>query len=84
MVASDKTKASLRSSRVSADVLMGLTKFTYLSTNLTLADPLRNQESRRLARIALGRTYKAISPLLLPFSIQMLEPQVKHPAKTQP
>jgi hypothetical protein len=34
--------------------------------------------------IALGSTYRAISPLLLPFSTQMLAPHARHPARIHP
>jgi hypothetical protein len=34
--------------------------------------------------IALGKMYNAISPLLLGFSIQMLDPQMSEATKMQP
>jgi hypothetical protein len=39
---------------------------------------------RKHVRTAFGRTYNAISPLLFPFSIQILHPQVKQPAIIPP
>ena len=57
---------------------------SHLSTNRTLLRPPFNQESDKTVLIARGRTYNAISPLLLGFSIQMLDPQISEATNTQP
>jgi len=57
---------------------------TMLSTNRILLRPLFSQESGKMVRIARGKTYNAISPLLLGFSIQMLDPQMSDATKVQP
>ena len=58
--------------------------WTDRSAALTILLPLPTHALGRHVLIALGKTYNAISPLLLPFSIQMLLPHVKHPANTHP
>lgn len=66
---------------------IAFTKFTemaYRSAIRTPRFPLFTHLSGKHARTARGRTYSAISPLLLPFSIQMLFPQTRHPASTHP
>jgi len=60
------------------------TKLTDLSTiraGLLLA---RTHLSGMQVRMARGSTYSAISPLRKGFSIQILVPQARHPAKTPP
>jgi hypothetical protein len=46
--------------------------------------PFLSHRSGKHVLIAFGRIYKAISPLLLPFSIQILHPDVRQPAMIPP
>jgi len=54
------------------------------SNNFTTLLPLLSHLYGRSDRIALGKTYNAISPLLRPFSIQILLPHSSEPANMAP
>ena len=56
----------------------------HLSKNRTPFRPLVNQKLDKMVLIARGKTYNAISPLLLGSSIQMLDPQTSEATKMQP
>ena len=56
----------------------------YLSAHCTPFAPLLTHLSGKQARIARGRTYSAISPLLRPCSIHILPPHTRLPVNVHP
>ena len=78
----DKMKATLQS--ISTSASHHTAAETYRSTARLFHPRLRASQPGRIVLNARGSTYKAISPLLLPFSIQMLAPQAKDPASMAP
>lgn len=58
--------------------------WTHHSANWTAGCLLRNHSSDTKLPRARGRTYSAISPLRLAFSIQMLAPHTSEPARVPP